>query len=264
MGGWRGLSALLALLALCGGILLVNATAAAAAGSYVSLGDSYSSGDGTGVYYSSSGSCYRSPDAYPPLVAAAEGDTLNFQACSGATTSTVISSQLSALGSSTNLVTITIGGNDAGFATVMEDCALYFFPCQSAISTANAYIKNSLPGVLNTTYNDIRADAPNAQVIVLGYPLLFTAGGATCGIDLLTSGNEKSLNATGVALDGAIQGAVGDRAGFTYVNPQSAFASHEDCSSSPWLNGVTLPLVASFHPNIPGEAELATLVEGAL
>jgi hypothetical protein len=73
------------------------------------------------VYYSDSGSCQRSPDAYAPLIAAARGYSLTFVACSGATTAEVISSQLGALSPSTALVTITIGGNDTGFATVIED-----------------------------------------------------------------------------------------------------------------------------------------------
>ncbi|MBO0769122.1 MAG: lipase, partial [Solirubrobacterales bacterium] len=104
---------LLALACTCA--LLALPAAASAATGYVALGDSYSSGVGTRDYYSDSGSCDRSPKAYGPLVAAAKGYSLNFQACSGAKTTDVNSNQLGALNSSTGLVTITIGGNDAGF-----------------------------------------------------------------------------------------------------------------------------------------------------
>src|SRR5579871_4843180 len=123
------------------GMLMATAGVAAAQPAYVALGDSYASGDGTGVYYNDGTSCYRSPDSYPPLVAAADGYSLTFGACSGATTATVISSQLGSLSSATRLVTIQIGGNDAGFTNVIEDCAAYYFPCQGAINTANSYIK---------------------------------------------------------------------------------------------------------------------------
>ena len=242
-------------------VMLGATSAAGAAQSYVALGDSYASGDGTGVYYNTS--CYTSPDSYPPLVAAKEGYSLTFAACSGATTSSVISGQLGSLSSSTALVTVQVGGNDAGFTSVMENCALYYFTCSSAINNANSYIKNSLPAALNTTYTDIRAHAPNATVLVVGYPHLFTAAGNTCGFNLLTSSHEKSLNQTADLLDGALAAAAASH-GFGFIDPRAAFASHELCSSSAWLNNVTIPTQESYHPNIPGEAGYASLVEAGL
>src|SRR5689334_13094633 len=95
---------------------------AATAVHYVALGDSYSSGVGAG---STSGSCSQTSNAYPSLWAAANSPaSFTFAACSGATTSDVISSQLSSLNSSTTLVSITIGGNDVGFSSIMETCVL--------------------------------------------------------------------------------------------------------------------------------------------
>ena len=135
---------------------------------YVALGDSYSSGVGSRTFYSESGECKRSPYAYGPLVAAAKGYTLSFQACGGAKTNEVVEKQLGTLSSTTALVTISIGGNDAGFGHVMEECAVYYFWCGEAIEEADTYIKNSLPKALETTYKAIRAKATTAQVIVLG------------------------------------------------------------------------------------------------
>src|SRR5262249_5882406 len=150
--------------------VLIPAASAAAAPQYVALGDSYSSGVGSRVFYSESGSCKRSPEAYGPKVAAAKGYTLSFQACSGAKTTDVNANQLGTLSSSTALVTITIGGNDAGFSNVIINCALYFFTCGGAISEANSFIANKLPALLDTTYNNIRAKATTAKIVVLGYP----------------------------------------------------------------------------------------------
>ena len=82
MGNWRRL---IGLATVCVGVL-VPAAAASAAPQYVALGDSYSSGVGTRVFYEESGECDRSPDAYGPKIAAAKGYTLNFEACSGAKT----------------------------------------------------------------------------------------------------------------------------------------------------------------------------------
>ena len=64
--------------------LTVSAAPAQAANSYVALGDSYSSGTGTRTYINDGTSCQRSVYAYPSLISASKGLTLNFRACSGA------------------------------------------------------------------------------------------------------------------------------------------------------------------------------------
>jgi lysophospholipase L1-like esterase len=237
--------------------------ASAAATQYVALGDSYSSGVGTRTFYEESGSCKRSPKAYGPLVAAAKGYTLSFQACSGAKTTDVNANQLGTLSSSTALVTMTIGGNDAGFSNVILNCALYYFTCGSAISEANSFIANKLGALLDATYSKIREKATTAKVVVIGYPHLFTAEGKTCNVNFLTSSNEKKLNETGDKLDVKIKERVAAH-GFTFVDPRNAFLPHEVCSSEEWLNGQSNPLEESYHPNVKGQAEFTTLVEGVL
>jgi lysophospholipase L1-like esterase len=246
-----------------GALLALAIPAAAAASNYVALGDSYSSGVGTRVYYNDGTSCDRSPDAYAPQIASQRGYALNFQACSGAKTTDVNNNQLGPLNSTTNLATITIGGNDAGFSTVIVDCAAWYFPCDSAIDNANSFIQNQLPGLLNTTYGDIRSHAPNAHVVVLGYPHLFTSDGQTCNFNALTSAHEKRLNGTADLLDSVISARAAAH-GFTYVDPRNAFLPHEVCSSSEWLNGQSNPLSESYHPNISGYKDFTTLIEAVL
>ena len=128
-------------------------TVAAAAGpgrrpAYVALGDSYASGTGTRSYIADGTSCQRSTYAYPSLIAAARGYALNFRACSGAKVADVTSTQLCALTSATAYVTISVGGNDAGFADVITDlrAARWLSNCNGAVDSAQAYI-NTLPGV---------------------------------------------------------------------------------------------------------------------
>ncbi len=237
--------------------------AQAAAKQYVALGDSYAAGVGSRVFYSESGSCKRSPEAYAPKIASAKGYTLNFEACSGAKTPEVNEKQLGKLSSTTSLVTLSIGGNDAGFSNVIINCALYYFTCGGAIGEANSFIASKLPGLLETTYKDIRSKASAAKVVVIGYPKLFTKEGKTCNVNFLTSGNEKKMNETAVLLDNVIK-ARAEAAKFTFVNPTSAFEPHEVCSSSEWLNGQSNPLGESYHPNVSGQAEFTTLVEGVL
>ncbi len=258
MGKWRQIMVVAALAA----AVLVPA-ASASASQYVGLGDSYSSGVGSRVFYEESGSCKRSPYAYPPKVASAKGYTLNFEACSGAKTTEVNEKQLGNLNSGTALVTITIGGNDAGFSNVIINCALYYFTCGSAINEADEFIAKKLPGLLETTYKDIRAKATTAEVIVLGYPKLFTKEGTTCNVNFLTSGNEKKMNESAEKLDAVIKGRA-EAMKFKFVNPTSAFEPHEVCASEEWLNGQSNPLEESYHPNTKGQEEFTKLIEGAI
>src|ERR1035438_6901109 len=255
MGNWRRI---VGAVALCAGMLVPVAVASAS--QYVALGDSYSSGVGTRVFYKEEGSCSRSPEAYGPQMAAARGYALSCQACSGATSTEVNSKQLGTLSSTTALVTITIGGNDAGFSNVILNCALYYFTCGSAISEANSFIEKKLPALLDTTYSDIRAKATTAHVVVMGYPHLFTTNGATCNVNFLTSSNEKKLNETGDKLDSVISARAAAH-GFTFVDPRSAFLPHEVCSSSEWLNGQSNPLSESYHPNVSGQADFTSQIE---
>ena len=185
--------------ALCAviGSLAAAPTAEAAAPAYVALGDSYSSGTGTRSYINDGTSCQRSTLAYPSLIAAARGYSLNFRACSGATVSTVTSSQLSALTAATNYVTISVGGNDAGFADVLTECALPWWAsdCNGAIDDAQAFINNTLPGRLSTLYASIRSRAPSAKVVVVGYPRIFN--GEDCNaFTWFSPAEETRLNQT--------------------------------------------------------------------
>lgn len=230
---------------------------------YVGLGDSHSSGVGTRVFYSESGSCKRSPEAYAPKVAAAKGYTLNFEACSGATTKSLIETQLGKLSGATAKVTMTIGGNDAGFSEVIINCAAFYFPCQSSIEEFDRYIERTLPGLLDTTYNDVRAKATTAHVVVIGYPHLFTSEGKTCNFNALTFEHEKELNHTGDLLDGVIKSRA-EAHGFTFVDSRTAFLPHEVCASEEWLNGQSWPLEQSYHPNVKGQKEFTTEVEAVI
>ncbi len=110
-------------------------------------------------------SCQRSTYAYPSLIAAARGYSLNFRACSGAKVADVTNTQLSALTASTSYVSISVGGNDAGFADVLTECATPWWAgdCDGAIDQAQAFINNTLPGRLSTLYASIRTQGAERQ-----------------------------------------------------------------------------------------------------
>ncbi|CAM5347298.1 SGNH/GDSL hydrolase family protein [Streptomyces xanthochromogenes] len=233
----------------------VASAATQAAGShYVALGDSYSSGLGSGSYDSSSGDCKRSTKAYPALWAAAHSPaSFNFTACSGARTGDVTSSQLGPLNSTTDLVSITIGGNDAGFSDVMTNCVLYSeSTCLSKVAAARAYVDANLPGLLDSVYSAIRSKAPNAHVVVIGYPHFYKIGGSC--IAGLSDKSRSAINGASDELNSVTAKRAADH-GFSFADVVAGFTGHEICSSSPWLNSVLWTNIGeSYHPTAAGQS----------
>ncbi|MFE0043295.1 SGNH/GDSL hydrolase family protein [Streptomyces albireticuli] len=225
----------------------------AAATGYVALGDSYSSGVGAGGYDANSGSCKRSTKAYPALWAAAhKPSSFAFTACSGARTGDVLSGQLGPLSASTGLVSISVGGNDAGFADTMTTCVFNGdSACLSRIDRARAYISGTLPGQLDKVYSAISAKAPAARVVVIGYPRFYHLGGGCIGG--LSEKKRSAINAAADHIDTVIAKRAADH-GFAYADINTTFAGHEICSGKPWLNSVALPVDESYHPNAAGQS----------
>jgi lysophospholipase L1-like esterase len=235
--------------------LTVAAAPADAAGSYVALGDSYSSGTGTRTYINDGTSCQRSVYAYPSLLAASKGLSLTFRACSGAKVADVANTQLSALSSATTYVTISVGGNDAGFADVLTECAQpgWMSDCNGAIDTAQSVITTTLPGRLSTLYASIRSKAPNAKVVVVGYPRIFM--GEDCNaFTWFSPAEETRLNGTADLLNSKIA-AQASAKGFSFANPTSRFTGHAVCDDPEWLNGLSDPVSESYHPNVLGHRD---------
>jgi lysophospholipase L1-like esterase len=233
--------------------LVLTATPASAAVNYVALGDSYASGLGAGNY--SGGSCDRSSGAYPQLWANANHPaSFAFVACSGATTTDVINNQVSALSGATTLVSVTIGGNDVGFSNVMITCVLgSTSDCVNAVNQAESEARSQLPGALSTLFGDIKARAPGARVVVIGYPEFYDLSRSSGCIGLSTT-DRTALDGGADLLDSVIQAAAG-QAGFAYAEVRSAFTGHEICDSSSWLHSVDwLNLGDSYHPTASGQS----------
>ncbi|MGW3807491.1 SGNH/GDSL hydrolase family protein [Micromonospora sp. NPDC005113] len=244
----RALAALVAAFTAALGAVLVPGTAQAAAVNYVALGDSYSSGVGAGPYDSSS--CLRSQKSYAPLWAAAHGVTsFSFPACGGAVTADVLNSQVNAFSSATTLVTITIGGNDAGFVNVITSCRFgSTSSCTNAVNTAKSFATSTLPGRLDATYTAIRNRAPNARLIVLGYPRLFETG--SCGWFAMSTYKRTILNEAADVLASVISGRA-NAAGATFADTRPYFAGHGVCAGDPWINDIS-GIIEAYHPDTDG------------
>ncbi|UIJ35867.1 SGNH/GDSL hydrolase family protein [Allobranchiibius sp. GilTou73] len=225
--------------------------------SFVALGDSYAAGVGSG---GSTGVCYRSAHGWAPLLAERYDLQLSYQACSGATTASMGEEQLSTLGAGTSRVSITIGGNDVGFAFVLFTCASpsWLSDCRGAISAGRSTLRTLLPGRLRALFAQVRGRAPHAKVTVVGYPHVL--GDQDCNaLTFFSSQDRSGLDAGTDELDALLRTTAASY-GFGFVDPRSRFAGHAPCASAPWINGLSLPIGDSFHPNRAGQQAYAGLV----
>jgi lysophospholipase L1-like esterase len=181
----------------------------------------------------------------------------------------------------TQLVTFTMGGNDANFSQVMQDCVEDPFCKNDLNPLVNAKIAQlagtaaSDPMSLSNMYTAIAARAPNATIIVMGYPRFFPANPpAVCYtglLDLFFIRSEMSwINNEIASMDSTIANAVarvrsnGDKNVLYVTGSFNAFTGHELCTANPYLNPAELsPVFPSFHPNASGNVVMAQLAEEA-
>jgi lysophospholipase L1-like esterase len=225
---------------------------------YDALGDSYGSGYGAPPYYDA---CGRSLGAYAQQV---DGrmriDLDDFAACAGATTDTLETGQLWALDEETDLVTVSVGGNDIGWGTVVGACVLSTDAhCAGALGAMTGAIQLLLPTLLHDTYSRIEAAAPDAHVVVTGYPRLFSP---EFGDYHNASPAEQQLMNEGADRLNAVIEEVAAEHGFQFVDVTRRFDGHGVNAPEPWVLGLTDP--AAFHPNPSGYEAYAAAVTSSV
>jgi lysophospholipase L1-like esterase len=277
-----------------GDVLAANTPAQPAPQNYVALGDSYSVGQGAGDYDpnttlgSSVNNCYQSKNAY--------GKVLNldpyskfalkgFVACGGAVTSDITSTktypgvsnaQMYAVDSTTQVATITIGGNNIGFASVLNDCADPLKNCLISVNAAKAKINSILDTNLQSTYLAILGRSSSVKLYVVDYPPIFAPGSGGCPssfpiwqADRVNLANEllTMLNqaiSTNVNTIRSLSGNANRIQYVTAVSSTSPFNGHDLCASTPFINGLVAGNVPeSFHPNKAGQGAYASLIKSS-
>lgn len=268
------------------------ATAPAPGSSYVALGDSYAAGYGIG---SSTGKpvagCAQSTQDYPHQVAAALKLHLTDRSCSGAVTADIDTApqktsagtpprQDTALSKRTKLVTVTIGGNDLGFASIAKycladtakgpltlhpelNCKAHYAPAGGRDMLADT-VKNVVVPRVARVLKDIHDKAPNAKVYYGDYPAISTtrAGSSNPSADppspfaypdscFSSVATPNSFPFTGVdtvylqrvqkRLNAALAALV-TTSGDHFVETYPQSLPHSACAGTadPWMNGITL------------------------
>jgi hypothetical protein len=126
--------------------------------------------------------------------------------------------------------------------------------CLKAVSAAETLVANVLPASLNATLQAIRDDAPNAKIVVVGYPDFYDLSKSSSCIGLSTA-DRTALNQGANDLDSALATAAAHN-GDTFASVQSAFAGHEICDSASWLHSVDIfSLGQSYHPTASGQED---------
>ncbi len=248
---------------------------------YVALGDSYTSAPLTGPMPERDG-CFRSEVNYPRRIADATGAELVDRSCGAATTEHLTQTQrtgvgsgnppqLDALDAGTDLVTLGIGANDFGiFGRLVLNCSRLATsdPTGDPCATADARRGDSAVGEflgqveqrLVAAIEEIRGRAPDAQVLVVGYPQIVPADG-TCDALPLATGDYPFAYGVNRDINGALKGAAATT-GVTYVDVFAASAGHHICAEDPWIAG-TSPEgreAAPYHPYTEEQALVADLV----
>jgi GDSL-like lipase/acylhydrolase family protein len=158
-------------------------------------------------------------------------------------------------------VTITIGGNDVNFASTVLTCTT-----SSSTTCRNTVSRNlsqaNLASKPDQTYAAIRQHAPNAEVVVLGYPHLHETS-LLCNDVFAPSRTNRQILHDGADQLAAIISARAAAAGFTFADVRSRFNGHNICSSSPWVNGSLFSAGANaYHPSATGYLAALDAVTG--
>lgn len=220
---------------------------------YTVMGDSYSAGSGAG---NETAPCGQSTAGYGSDVAAATGATLTNVACAGFSTTQVTALQVPQLASDTRLITITAGGNDVAWTTAIGTClqpTSTAAACKAAVANS-VYLMTKVPKNGTAMLKAIKAKAPNARILYLGYPRLFEPQNMSAPtFNAAQIAGAKALNGAADLLNATLAyTALSNRVAFVPVAYR--FSGHAMPSADPWLN-YPAPFGNSpfpFHPNATG------------
>jgi hypothetical protein len=266
---------------------------AAAALPYVALGDSYVSGPliPTQLWDANDPiGCLRSSVNYPHDVAATLGLTLSDMSCAGATTSNMTNPQnvavdtnppqFSTITSATRVVTMSIGGNDIGFSSIVENCTAEsptgptaVGPDCSGYYDANGVDQISqrivaLAPTIASLIQQIHTLAPKAKVFLVSYPDIIPVKGTGCWPSLpFEAPDVVYLRAKEVQLNNMIKAEAAANHAY-YINTYAASVGHDACSpaATRWVEPIYFPQspAAPIHPNATGMAGEAAVIVAAM
>jgi lysophospholipase L1-like esterase len=283
---------------------------------YLAIGDSYTSGEGTFNYATGTDTtvnhCHLSPHAYPFLIGQPLFNQTHSVACSGATTSDIdnlsngyygqaadhtprknrtnansilanfnpgyLAQQEFVTAYQPDVLTVSVGGNDVGYADILQQCVEPHLSHNSCYSTyedkAEVYaaIDRKYRDAL-TLYARLKAAAPHSTIYAIGYPQVAVADG-NCALNVHLDHNELLFAISLVDHLNAMIKTAAANEGLAYVDISQVFVGHRLCETGSFnvaMNGLTSGTDAglfginfigkeSFHPNAFGHTLMANAI----
>jgi lysophospholipase L1-like esterase len=295
--GWlaaNGVLSVVALTAACQAATAAPAAVRSSAAAYsaptgpvVALGDSYTAGALLPINRGAKPpGCLRSAKAYPTLVADALRAPLTDAACASAGVKNMTEAQptymgtnppqLSALAPDDRMVLLTLSGDDMGFLNVVKQCVALSFTRPWGSPCAAHYTKGGTDqlaaGVaaegtkMSQVLTEIAVRAPQARIVVVGYPDVFPQSGGCWPAVPIANGDVAYLRGLEVKAN-AMLAAAARAAGATFVNTYAPTIGHDFCrpESVRDVEGlVPGSLALPFHPNARGQQAMANAVLKAI
>jgi len=184
------------------------------------------------------------------------------------------------LSDDTDLVALTVGGNDAGFPDIMKNCATTGCPAEDSVK---GDIDDTMPEV-EAVLRKINEEAPNAKIVLLGYPLLFNENVTLCVSGVGGAGMIR-INNMGEYMEAKQQALVTSlkSAGLpvSFESPDSDFEGKRACDDNEGINKIVAAQVGdgdfkcelggtwcisreSYHPNGVGTSAYSAAFRRAL
>jgi hypothetical protein len=188
----------------------------------------------------------------------------------------MVPAQFDALSAGTELVTVSIGGNDFSvFGQLVTVCPAVRAedpdgaPCRTYFQTDSGdvlrgYLRETRD-LVDAVVTGIRDRSPEARIIVIGYPRIVPPHGSCPDILPFADGDYRHVDSIERMLNGTLSHAAQSHH-VTYINVYRASRGHDACSDEPWVNGqLTDPNSAqSYHPFEAEMVAVADLVADAL
>lgn len=182
----------------------------------------------------------------------------------------------------TDYVTVTLGGNDAGFADIITGCALgstylNFSGLTNRLNHTWDYFfaENGIKSNLKKSYEAIAEKAgEQAIIIVAGYPKLLDEKGFLISSEEAQIVNQ-SVSRFNEEINSIVNSCQKEGMNIEFVDVEEAFEGHEAFSSVPYINGIEFrksedissknPISAySIHPNDIGAMVYAKCVQNKI
>jgi hypothetical protein len=159
------------------------------------------------------------------------------------------------LDENTTLVMFSIGGNDGGFSDVMGQCVIHIVlpgECWNAdmpgysepmVNVLPQLLANEVPDSINLVLNQVSGKAPNATIILMGYPELFGNPSESCL--LIPDEDQQWINSLSVSVMAMMESVAADARArgidVLTADPIAEFSGAGVCGTPETIHGLKGP-----------------------